>query len=196
MSKTEIKNSVKKYESSLLANPKYSSNWISIAAKILGEFDDVVSLTSLTDFDAEQLEVIYDLEKYIRDNLSSFTDSGYSLRTRFSSSYNATQLRLILTSYVKNVPTEIIDLFISPDIPYAKSNYLIQAYIDGTDMREYIDFDHEQIYELYAGIINGVNITVYDKKDIPAEKMGVIRHALEVGYTAVYDRENKKITIV
>lgn len=196
MSKTEIKNSVKKYESSLLANPKYSSNWISIAAKILGEFDDVVSLADLTNFDAEQLEVIYDLEKYIRDNLSSFTDSGYSLRTRFSSSYNATQLRLILTSYVKNVPTEIIDLFISPDIPYAKSNYLIQAYIDGTDMREYIDFDHEQIYELYAGIINGVNITVYDKKDIPAEKMGVIRHALEVGYTAVYDRENKKITIV
>ena len=196
MSKTEIKNSVKKYESSLLANPKYSSNWISIAAKILGEFDDVVSLTSLTDFDAEQLEVIYDLEKYIRDNLSSFTDSGSSLRTRFSSSYNATQLRLILTSYVKNVPTEIIDLFISPDIPYAKSNYLIQAYIDGSDMRDYIDFNHEQIYELYAGIVNGVDITVYNKKDIPAKKMGVIRHALEVGYTAVYDRENKKITIV
>lgn len=196
MSKTEIKNSVKKYESSLLANPKYSSNWISIAAKILGEFDDVVSLTSLTDFDAEQLEVIYELEKYIRDNLSSFTDSGYSLRTRFSSSYNATQLRLILTSYVKNVPTEIIDLFISPDIPYAKSNYLIQAYIDGSDMRDYIDFNHEQIYELYAGIVNGVDITVYNKKDIPAEKMGIIRHALEVGCTVEYNNETKTITIV
>lgn len=183
----------KKYESMLLANPRYSDKWISIAAKILADFNNI-SETSLLDFNADQLEVIYDLERYIKDQELNDLPAR-ALRQEFTPEYNATQLRLKLTAYMRDVPPEIINKFIAPEIPYAKSNYLVQAYIDGHDMNWYVNFNHEQIYELYAGLVNGVDINKYDKKYISAEKMGVIRHALEIGLNVYYDKDSKTITI-
>lgn len=181
----------KQIENDLITNPKYSSTWISVAAKLMAEF--CLSEDILVDLNTEQLEIIYDLEKYIS------THPDYHIldivEREYFSKYNATQLRLILTAYMKEVPAEIITKFIAPEIPYAKSNYLIQAYIDGYDMSSYIDFDHEQIYELYAGYVNNVDTSKYDKIDISAEKMGIIRHALELKMDPIYDEETKTITI-
>lgn len=174
-----IKKLTKKYENELLTNPIYSSSWINQAAKIMAEFDQQESF--LKPFNTEQLEVIYDALKFINDNDSRYID----INDIANPAFNATQMRLILTGYIRDIPVEVLAKFVGPRISYAKSNYLIQAYIDGFDMSDYINYSHEQIYEIYAGFINKVDFKLYDKSYIPSKVMGLIRHALEIGVESV-----------
>lgn len=174
-----IKKLTKKYENELLINPIYSSSWINQAAKIMAEFDQQESF--LKPFNTEQLEVIYDALKFINDNGSKYID----INDIANPAFNETQMRLILTGYIRDIPVEILAKFVGSKIPYAKSNYLIQAYIDGFDMSDYINYSHEQIYEIYAGFINKVDFKLYDKSYIPSKVMGLIRHALEIGAESV-----------
>lgn len=174
-----IKKLTKQYENELLNNPDYSSSWINQAAKIMAEFDKDEAF--LKPFNTEQLDVIYDALKYINNNGSGYID----INDIANPAFNATQMSLVLTGYIRDIPIEILAKFISPNIPYAKSNYLVQAYIDGFNMTDYINYDHEQIYEIYAGFMNKVDFKLYDKSYISAKIMGLIRHALEIGAESI-----------
>ena len=62
--------------------------------------------------------------------------------------------------------------------------------IDGYDLTEYIDYETDQLYEIFAGTQTKIDYKIYANKDIPAESMGVIRHALEVGMNVIINTDN------
>ena len=111
--------------------------------------------------------------------------------------FNATQLQLlgILIGYIKANPDKDSDKFnvlFDPEIPYAKSNFVIKGIIEGyDDMIDYIDFEPDQIYEIYAGHKDEVNYKEYAHERISDKIMGVMRYAMVNGlkYT-LSDRED------
>ena len=76
---------------------------------------------------------------------------------------NATQMQLILIGYEKGIISKHMELFFNPNIPFSTSNYIIQALAEGyNDMINYIDFDSDQIYEIYAAHKDNVNYETYN----------------------------------
>lgn len=189
-----------KTETILLNKPEYDSNWIKFATELIDEYDYYEKF--LASYSANQLEVILKAEKY--NKAKSETEKGIDITSLLYANLNATQMELRFTALKFGVPTEDVIKMINESIPYATSNYIVQAYLDGKgdELNKYIDYnnikyDTEQIYEIYAGLHNNVDISIYADTDISAETMGIIRHALEVGVKSVkYNKETKKITII
>ena len=108
---------------------------------------------------------------------------------------NATQMQILLTGYSHGLTTQQLSPFFNPEIPYVKSNWAISALAEGFDITEYIDdYDKDQLYEIYAGKKDGIDVSVYDKADISAELMAIARHAMVLGLKPQFD-QNKKLTI-
>ena len=94
----------------------------------------------------------------------------------------------------KNIPVEKMEVFLKhPDIPYAKMNYIIEALADGADLLPYVNFSTDQLYEIFAGVKSGVDYTYYAFEDLSAEKMIIVRLALEKGLSVEI---NKDTTII
>lgn len=176
-------------ESALLKDPRFSSSWINTAKKIISEYN--WDTNELAKYNSEQIEVIYDSLAVVENK----KDLNNEMDILYDPKLNATQMRLLLTAISKGLKKDDLKIYADPNLAYAKSNYLLQALIDGIDMSKYIDYDNEQIYEIYAGIVNNVDITKYDDINISAKKMGIIRHALEIKLDVVYDKNTKNITI-
>ena len=193
------------YVAELIKNPKYDSDWVNIAAKIMSEYmeysEGLVTEEVLAKFTDEQLNVIYNALKNYGDHNPS-PDIGY-IRTLMDPELNATQMNLIDT--VRNKDDRIIYKFMNPKISYSKLSFIAQAWLDCEyDMIEEYGIDAiyemtiDQVYELYAAKKSNVDISNYKKKDgslLPADKMAIIRHALELGLNVNYIEETDSITI-
>lgn len=170
MSKTEI---------SLLSNPKYSSEWIKYAAILIDEYND--SLVALEDFDAGQLRIIADAKNEAKNN----TNINTSLF--LNPNLNETQMQLLLEGYKKGLTTDQLEKYANPSIPYIISNWAITALVDGNNMDKYVSdgYDADQMYEIYCGLKEKLDVSVYDKKDIPANIMTLARHAMSIGLKGI-----------
>ena len=178
----------KELEMLLVDNPKYSSGWIQNATHLMLKCN--LSEAEVAKFDTEQLQLIVSMFTSAEQNPEIWI-GGF-----LNPELNATQMQVLLTGYSHGLTTEQLSPYFNPEIPYVKSNWAIAALAEGFNMDKYIecDYDKDQIYEIYAGIKDGVDITVYDQKDISAEKMAIARHALVLGLKPQFD-ENKKLTI-
>jgi len=177
----------KAVELHLLDNSKYSSGWIQNATHLMCKCG--LSEEELVEFDTEQLQLIVSMFTSAEQNPEIWI--GGFLNPKL----NATQMQILLTGYSHGLTTAQLQPFFNPEIPYVKSNWAISALAEGFDISEYIDeYDKDQIYEIYAGKKDGIDVSVYDKVDISAELMAIARHALVLGLKPQFD-ENKKLTI-
>lgn len=177
----------KELEMKLLDNPKYSSGWIQNATHLMTKCG--LTEEELNKFDTEQLQLIVSMFTSAEQNPEIWI-GGF-----LNPELNATQMQILLTGYSHGLTTEQLQPYFNPEVPYVKSNWAISALAEGFDLTDYIDtYDKDQIYEIYAGKKDGIDISVYDKLDISAEKMAIARHALVLGLKPQFD-ENKKLTI-
>ena len=178
----------KTLELQLLDNPKYSSGWIQNATHLMCKCG--LSEAEVAKFDTEQLQLLVSMFTSAQENSEIWID-GF-----LNPELNATQMQILLTGYSHNLTTEQLKPYFNPKVPYVKANWAITALAEGFDITPYIEngYDKDQIYEIYAGKKDGIDITVYDCKTIPAEKMAIARHALVLGLKPQFD-ENKLLTI-
>ena len=166
------------YQLELIKNPKYDSDWIGEAAKILSNEKNTFGEEDLAKFNALQLMVMNEI-------LSSEDDIQPILKALFidHADLNATQMRLYWVGIKNGLTEAIMSRFLNPEISYAKSNYAIQALTEGfTGITEYLDdFDADQIAEIYTGMRDGIDYKIYAKPEYPAEFMNFIRHAIMTG---------------
>lgn len=159
----------------LINNPAYDSDWVVIAAKILAREGNDITEEDLAKFSASKLSLFNEiLESDDHDKATSVVKTLLA-----HEDLNDTQMRLYWTGINKGLTENIMEQFLDASIPYAKSNYIIQAILDGfTGITEYIDFNAAQITEIYAGMKDGVDYKQYAMKNVPAEYMNLARHAL------------------
>lgn len=168
----------------LVNNPYLSSKWIACAKDLVinskYNIDDL-----LYKYNTEQLEILKKItndEKYNSVvHISDIEERNKFILETFYSGLNATQMELLYTAVINGLDFNKACSIVKPDVPYVKLNYILQAMIDGYDLTEYIDYETDQLYEIFAGTQTKVDYKIYANKDIPAEKMGIIRHALELG---------------
>lgn len=178
----------KELEMVLLENPKYSSGWIQNATHLMLKCG--LKEEEAAKFDTEQLQLIVSMFTSAEQNPEIWI-GGF-----LNPELNATQMQLLLTGYSHGLTTEQLQPYFNPEIPYVKTNWAISALSEGFSIDKYINegYNKDQIYEIYAGIKDGVDVTLYDSIDIPAERMAIARHAVVLGLKPQFD-ENKKLTI-
>ena len=177
----------------LINNPYLSSKWIACAKDLVinskYNIDDL-----LYKYNTEQLEILKKItndEKYNSIvHISDIEERNKFILETFYSGLNATQMELLYTAVINGLDFNKACSIVKPDIPYVKLNYILQAMIDGYDLTEYIDYETDQLYEIFAGTQTKIDYKIYANKDIPAESMGVIRHALEVGMNVIINTDN------
>ena len=177
----------------LINNPYLSSKWIACAKDLVinskYNIDDL-----LYKYNTEQLEILKKVtndEKYNSIvHISDIEERNKFILETFYSGLNATQMELLYTAVINGLDFNKACSIVKPDIPYIKLNYILQAMIDGYDLTEYIDYETDQLYEIFAGTQTKIDYKIYANKDIPAESMGVIRHALEVGMNVIINTDN------
>lgn len=177
----------------LINNPYLSSKWIACAKDLVinskYNIDDL-----LYKYNAEQLEILKKItndEKYNSIvHISDIEERNKFILETFYSGLNATQMELLYTAVINGLDFNKACSIVKPDIPYVKLNYILQAMIDGYDLTEYIDYETDQLYEIFAGTQTKIDYKIYANKDIPAESMGVIRHALELGMNVIINTDN------
>ena len=168
----------------LVNNPYLSSKWIACAKDLVinskYNIDDL-----LYKYNTEQLEILKKItndEKYNSIvHISDIEERNKFILETFYSGLNATQMELLYTAVINGLDFNKACSIVKPDIPYVKLNYILQAMIDGYDLTEYIDYETDQLYEIFAATQTKVDYKIYANKNITAEKMGIIRHALELG---------------
>ena len=181
--------SEKELERHLLDNPKYSSGWIQNATHLMCKCG--LTEEEVSKFDTEQLQLIVSMFTSAEQN------SGIWIDGFLNPELNATQMQLLLTGYSHGLTTEQLKPYFDPSIPYVKSNWAINALMEGFNLNHYVEdeaYDKDQIYEIYAGNKDGIDVSVYDKAEISAELMAIARHALVLGLKPQFD-QNKKLTI-
>lgn len=177
----------------LINNPYLSSKWIACAKDLVinskYNIDDL-----LYKYNTEQLEILKKItndEKYNSIvHISDIEERNKFILETFYSGLNATQMELLYTAVINGLDFNKACSIVKPDIPYVKLNYILQAMIDGYDLTEYIDYETDQLYEIFAGTQTKIDYKIYANKDIPAESMGIIRHALEVGMNVIINTDN------
>jgi hypothetical protein len=177
----------------LVNNPYLSSKWIACAKDLVinskYNIDDL-----LYKYNTEQLEILKKItndEKYNSIvHISDIEERNKFILETFYSGLNATQMELLYTAVINGLDFNKACSIVKPDIPYVKLNYILQAMIDGYDLTEYINYETDQLYEIFAGTQTKIDYKIYANKDISAESMGVIRHALEVGMNVIINIDN------
>lgn len=168
---------LKEQAASILAdNPKYDAGWVDVAAEILTKYVDYDE-EFLAKFTAEQLTLV----KQVLDQYSS--DLQF-VNMVINPELNLTQMQIAISAKSNNVSNEWITVLTNPKLHYVKANYIAQGMTEGFNLTEIIDvfkFDCDQIYEIFAGIKSNIDYKMYCDVNIPAEKMGIIRHALQLG---------------
>lgn len=181
----------------LLNNPSLSSKWIACAKDLIIKFQ--YNIDDLFIYNTEQLEMLKKItgdEKYTSIiHASDINSRNKSILTTFYPKLNATQMELLYTAIINGLDFDKACLIVRSDIPYSKLNYILQAMIDGYDLTKYIDYNIDQLYEIFAGTQTKVDYEIYANKNISAKAMGVIRHALELNMTISINKDNNKFII-
>jgi hypothetical protein len=175
-------------EMQLIKNPAYSSGWIDNASHLIANCG--LTEDELKKFDTEQLQLLVSM-------FSSAEKNPEIDINRFLNPYlNQSQMQVLLTGYSHGLKTEALAKYFNPEIPYVVSNWAITALVEGFDLSSYVDagYDPDQLYEIYCGMKQGIDYSIYDCIEIPAEKMSVCRHALSLGLKAKIN-DNKELTI-
>ena len=194
MNQNQISPQEQAYQLSLINNPKYDSDWVAEAAKILSNEDNTLTEGELAELNALQLSVINE----ILASDKSTEDKNDIINTLFGyKDLNATQMRLYWIGLKNGLNNNIMVRFLNSNIPYAKSNYAIQAICEGfTGITEYLnDFNANQIAEIYAGMKDGVDYKIYAKPEYSAELMNLIRHAMVTGINVTLTFGNSSIEV-
>ena len=194
MNQNQISPQEQAYQLSLINNPKYDSDWVAEAAKILSNEDNPLTEGELAELNALQLSVINE----ILASDKSTEDKNDIINTLFEyKDLNATQMRLYWIGLKNGLNNNIMVRFLNSNIPYAKSNYAIQAICEGfTGITEYLnDFNANQIAEIYAGMKDGVDYKIYAKPEYSAELMNLIRHAMVTGINVTLTFGNSSIEV-
>ena len=194
MNQNQISPQEQAYQLSLINNPKYDSDWVAEAAKILSNEDNPLTEGELAELNALQLSVINE----ILASDKSTEDKNDIINTLFGyKDLNATQMRLYWIGLKNGLNNNIMVRFLNSNIPYAKSNYAIQAICEGfTGITEYLnDFNANQIAEIYAGMKDGVDYKIYAKPEYSAELMNLIRHAMVTGINVTLTFGNSSIDV-
>ena len=194
MNQNQISPQEQAYQLSLINNPKYDSDWVAEAAKILSNEDNPLTEGELAELNALQLNVINE----ILASDKSTEDKNDIINTLFGyKDLNATQMRLYWIGLKNGLNNNIMVRFLNSNIPYAKSNYAIQAICEGfTGITEYLnDFNANQIAEIYAGMKDGVDYKIYAKPEYSAELMNLIRHAMVTGINVTLTFGNSSIEV-
>ena len=194
MNQNQISPQEQAYQLSLINNPKYDSDWVAEAAKILSNEDNPLTEGELAELNALQLSVINE----ILASDKSTEDKNDIINTLFEyTDLNATQMRLYWIGLKNGLNNNIMVRFLNSNIPYAKSNYAIQAICEGfTGITEYLnDFNANQIAEVYAGMKDGVDYKIYAKPEYSAELMNLIRHAMVTGINVTLTFGNSSIEV-
>ena len=194
MNQNQISPQEQAYQLSLINNPKYDSDWVAEAAKILSNEDNPLTEGELAELNALQLSVINE----ILASDKSTDDKNDIINTLFGyKDLNATQMRLYWIGLKNGLNNNIMVRFLNSNIPYAKSNYAIQAICEGfTGITEYLnDFNANQIAEIYAGMKDGVDYKIYAKPEYSAELMNLIRHAMVTGINVTLTFGNSSIEV-
>ena len=194
MNQNQISPQEQAYQLSLINNPKYDSDWVAEAAKILSNEDNPLTEGELAELNALQLSVINE----ILASDKSTEDKNDIINTLFGyKDLNATQMRLYWIGLKNGLNNNIMVRFLNSNIPYAKSNYAIQAICEGfTGITEYLnDFNANQIAEIYAGMKDGVDYKIYAKPEYSAELMSLIRHAMVTGINVTLTFGNSSIEV-
>lgn len=193
----------------LINNPEHDSEWIGSVAEIISKnlekedytnADIRLDVNTYMKFNAGQMEVIKQGLLAPENPYDLISEIDHRSDSAVAFEFNATQLQLlgILIGYIKSNPDKDSDKFnilFNYEIPYAKLNFVIKGIVEGyDDMVDYIDFDPDQICEIYAGHKDGVNYASYASKDIPDTVMGAIRYCLNNNITFTIN-DNKTITI-
>ena len=167
----------------LLNKAELSSKWINYAKDLILKYD--YNIDDLFKYNTEQLEILCKIngdEKYTSNiHISDITEKNKFILETFYCELNATQMELLYTAIIHGLDYNKACSIVKPNIPYIKLNYILQAMIDGYDLLEYIDYEVDQLYEIFAATQTKVDYKIYANKNISAEKMGIIRHALELG---------------
>ena len=194
MNQNQISPQEQAYQLSLINNPKYDSDWVAEAAKILSNEDNPLTEGELAELNALQLSVINE----ILASDKSTEDKNDIINTLFGyKDLNATQMRLYWIGLKNGLNNNIMVRFLNSNIPYAKSNYAIHAICEGfTGITEYLnDFNANQIAEIYAGMKDGVDYKIYAKPEYSAELMNLIRHAMVTGINVTLTFGNSSIEV-
>ena len=194
MNQNQISPQEQAYQLSLINNPKYDSDWVAEAAKILSNEDNPLTEGELAELNALQLSVLNE----ILASDKSTDDKNDIINTLFGyKDLNATQMRLYWIGLKNGLNNNIMVRFLNSNIPYAKSNYAIQAICEGfTGITEYLnDFNANQIAEIYAGMKDGVDYKIYAKPEYSAELMNLIRHAMVTGINVTLTFGNSSIEV-
>ena len=162
----------------LINNPSYDSDWIAQCAKILSRKDNDITKDQLEKCNALQVTLFNEiLESDDKDKAVS------TVKTLLNNTdLNTTQMRLYWIGISRGLTENIMERFLNPSIQYAKSNYVIQALIDGyTGITEYMDYSAAQIAEIYAGMKDDIDYKKYTNIEYSADFMNFIRHGLCLG---------------
>lgn len=171
----------------LMKNPSHDSNWVNNAANVIFNSQNEYTEEFLSEFDASQIAVMNDIINYSNNSGDKIAEEKL-----FRKDLNSSQMMLLfeIIKMRDSLPDLAIDKLIDPSIPYGKLGYIHKAFSEGLfKIVDYIDYDINQIYEIFAGMINGLDYTKYANKEISAEKMGLIRHALELNMNVGYSDE-------
>lgn len=170
-------------------NPNLSDPWISAVMAAIK--DGLIEYNeNLTMYTADQIAEYAN----IKSHMDILSDDDFSKLT--NPNLNSSQMKIALVSLINKIPSDIVWKIVAEDIPYSISNYVSQAYLEGFDMTKYVHgYTVDQVYQIYAGLKTGVDVTKYDYDTIPAEIMEFIRHALILGLDARYDFEKDKVTL-
>ena len=177
MDKNEIKNT-------LMENPKYDSGWIDNASELMANYEHTENF--LSTYSAEQLSILIQANK-------DYPDDKEFLSIIYRPSLNVSQMTILLTAKSKGIDNSIIQKYADPDMPYAKMNYALQAVSEGFNIHEEFnlsEFNTDQVYEIYAGYITGVDYKVYANPNIEPKYMGLIRHAMELDMDVKFDSQS------
>ena len=177
----------------LIQNPGYDSDWVGEASKILTNQLIELSEADLVKFNALQLSIFNMIIESDKDNDTKVN----AINALMESDLNATQMRLYWIGLKNGLNNNIMVRFLNSNIPYAKSNYAIQAICEGfTGITEYLnDFNANQIAEIYAGMKDGVDYKIYAKPEYSAELMNLIRHAMVTGINVTLTFGNSSIEV-
>lgn len=192
------KKNIDAIQEELINNPNLNSEQVDVISKLINNsYYNMDSVKYLMYYDADQLKVIELAAKEFNNDAEKmkYVMGVIDIDSINVTELNATQMYLKFIAIKNDIDTDIIDRIIDASIPYACSKYVLDAYLDGYDLTDYIHYDPAQLYEIYSGAIDGINYKEYADQDIDAEIMGLIRHAMTLGFTCDYDCDTGDIAL-
>lgn len=175
--------------------PEYSLEFVNAAKELIGKYNcEEEDILDICGTDAYKAEMLLEYMNYTNKN-----DTIIPFDFVFKEGKpNASVMRIRFLACTRGADIEKIRSLTDTKIPTEVINFLVQGCLDGYDMEPYKEFSADQVCEIYSGMKNGIDPVKYTDIRISADKMGVIRHALEMKLSCdvVFDTHTDAVTII